>query len=269
MALGEVPHGYDQGRSLESRERPLSGKVALITGSSRDIGAAIAVYLAEEGVSILGNYLKNPKPAERTRMVIEQMDGFVEFIQADITVSQDRERIANTLDGSCGGKLDILVLNTSGNKDTARNVCVEGNNALVDMFLPKMREGGVIVLLQSVPGHFYDKLRELDKVPDFYEPIAKAKYEGEQLLRLRIPEFQDKGVSFIIVCPPVVEDTFNVRVGFRRMDKNSSFLKKHAEISDMLGLPRVVTTEDVGKKVVDIVIKCKDVPMGYVELFRP
>ena len=47
------PTGQD---NLENRERSLAGKVALITGSSRDIGAEIAKALAIEGVNIIGNY---------------------------------------------------------------------------------------------------------------------------------------------------------------------------------------------------------------------
>lgn len=247
----------------ETRERPLEGKVALITGSSRDIGAGIAIALAREGVQIIGNYREKGKRAEEVRQAIEKIGVYADFVQADITVPQDRERFGKALDESFGVKLDYLILNTSGNRETARQVCVEANSALVHEFLPRMNEGGKIILMQSVAGHLASQLRGLNKIPSFYDPIAEAKYEGEQLLRLRIPEFQEKNVSFILICPPEVEDTSNMRI-FKRLDKSVS--EKHAEISDMLGVPKTVTVRDVGQKVADL-LKRKDLPMGYVELF--
>lgn len=252
-----------EGSFVENRERPLRGKVALVTGSSRDIGAGIAVALAKEGVQIIGNYREKTRRAEDVIKEIEKMDVYTEFVQADITVPEERQKLEQTLDKSFGGKLDILVLNTSGTAQTARQVCVSANNALVDEFLPQMNEGGKIILMQSVPGHFASQLRGLNKMPSFYDSIAEAKYEGEQTLRSRRSEFQEKGVSLVVVCPPEVEDTSNMRI-FRRLDKSVS--DKHAEISDMLGIPKTVTTKDVGEKVAEL-LKRRDLPMGYVELF--
>lgn len=249
--------------ALENREKPLSGKVALVTGSSRDIGEAITLALVQEGVQIIGNYRDKKKRAEKVLMAIEQMDGRGDFVQADITIAQERERLQETLVESFGGKLDYLILNTSGNQETARLVCVEANNALIDEFLPHMNTGGRIILLQSVPGHYSKQLERLGKMPSFYDSIAQAKCEGEQLLRKRIPEYQEKGVSFVVVCPPEVEDTSNIRL-FKKYDVSVS--EKHAEISDMLGIPRTVTSKDVGEKVAEL-LKRKDLPQGYVELF--
>ncbi|MEK7534414.1 MAG: SDR family NAD(P)-dependent oxidoreductase [Patescibacteria group bacterium] len=252
--------------SIEGRERPLEREVALITGSSREIGAGTAIALAGEGVRIIGNHrdpsLGKAKRAEGVRMAIEQVGVQVDFVQADITVREDRERLGKALE-AFGGKLDFLILNTSGNAQTARQVCVEANNALVDEFLPRMNEGGRIILMQSVPGHFDPQLRGLGKMPSFYDPIAQAKYEGEQSLRARIPKLQEKGVNLLLVCPPEVEDTSNMRL-FRRLDKSIS--EKHAEISDMLGIPGSVTIDQVGQKVAEL-LKRKDLPSGYVELF--
>jgi len=255
--------GFDEKQGLENRERSLKGKVALITGSGRDIGGGIAIALAQEGVSIIGNYREKGKRAEGVAIEIQQMGGYADFVPADITVAEDRERLKRSLEGSFGGKLDYLILNTSGTGETARKVCVEANNSLIDELFPQMNEGGVIILMQSVPGHFAPQLGGLGKTPSFYDPIAEAKYEGEQLLRSRIPEFQEKGVSLVVVCPPEVEDTFNMRL-FRREDPLVS--QKHAEISDMLGIPRAVSINDVGQKVVEL-LKQPNLLEGYTEFF--
>lgn len=248
---------------VEKRERPLEGKIALITGSSRDIGAGIAVALAIEGVSVIGNYREKERRASDVNLAVRSKGGRIESVRADITNPDEREKLGLVLNESFGGKLDYLILNTSGNQQTARQVCVEANNGLADEFLSRMNEGGKIVLMQSIPARFAAQLRGLGKMPEFYDPIADAKHEGEQSLRKRIPEFREKGVSLIVVCPPEVSDSSNMRV-FQRRDKSIS--EKHAEISDMLGVPKTVTINDVGQKVSEL-LKRKVLPRGYVELF--
>lgn len=244
----------------ENRERPLAGKVTLITGSSRDIGAEIAIALAKEGVNVIGNYREKQKRAESVRQAISSLGVRTEFVQADITSNSGRNKLEQTLNNSFGGKLDILVLNASG---PSRNVNVDAANSLLDIFLPKMPKGGKIILMQSVPGHFEPQLKEGNKIPQFYKPIAQAKYEGEQSLRARIPEFRQKGVSFFLVCPPEVSETSNMKV-FQRYDAFVS--EKHAKMSAMLGLPNTVTIQEVGRKTIEL-LKIEGLPMGHVELF--
>lgn len=164
----------------ENRERPLEGKVGLITGSSRDIGASIAISLAEKGVNIVGNYREKKKRADVVEDQISQLGVESKFVEADITDEQGREKLKRTVE-SFGGKLDFLVLNASGKTADANVTAV---NALVDILLPKMEKGGKIVLMQSVPGHFQRELSNLREImPDFYIPIALSKFEGEQSLK--------------------------------------------------------------------------------------
>lgn len=244
----------------ENRERQLAGKIALITGSSRDIGASIAITLAKEGVNIIGNYREKKKRADAVENQISRLGFRSEFVEADITDEQDREKLKKTVE-SFGGNLDFLVLNASG-KTADTNVTAA--NALVDILLPEMKKGGKIVLMQSVPGHFQRELSNLRGImPDFYIPIALSKYEGEQSLKTRIKEFDKKGISLIVVCPPEVSDTFNMRL-FQRMDPQVS--AKHARISDLLGISRTVTKDEVSKKVAEL-LKREDLPIGHVELF--
>ena len=253
------PTGQD---NLENRERSLAGKVALITGSSRDIGAEIAKALAIEGVNIIGNYRNKKKRADEVQKTLRSFGVTSEFVQADITDEDDRNKLIETAQNLFGGKVDILVLNASG---PSRDINVNAANSLVDEFLPIMPKGSTIILMQSVPGHFEPQLEELFITPEFYRPIAKAKHEGEESLRSRLKEFKEKGISFIVVCPPEVSDTANMRVFKSRYDVLIS--DKQAKISEMLGLPGVVTKEQVGKKVAEL-LKRKDLPTGYVEFFR-
>lgn len=252
------PTGQD---NWENRERSLTGKVALITGSSRDIGAEIAKALAIEGAKIVGNYRDKKKRADEVQETIRSFGVTSEFVQADITNEDDRKKLKETAQNLFGGKLDILVLNASG---PSRDINVTAANSLVDMFLPIMPRGSIIVLMQSVPGHFEPQLNELNIISEFYRPIAKAKHEGEESLRSRLEEFKENGISFIVVCPPEVSNTANMKVFKYRYDALIS--DKQAKISGMLGLPSAVTKEQVGKKVAEL-LKRKDLPMGYVEFF--
>lgn len=246
---------------LESFKRPLTGKVALITGSSRDIGAEIAMALAKEGVNIFGNYRDKEKRATNVQTAISNINVPVKskFVQADITNEQDRKKLKDTLLNSFRGKLDFLILNASG---PTEEINVVANNALVDQFFPFMPRGSTIVFMQSVPGHFEQDYPDL--VPEFYQQIAKAKHAGEKSLISRAEEFKEKGINFIIICPPEVPDTSNMK-RFTRIDPQVS--EKHAKFSKMLGIPEIVSKKQVGEKVAKL-LRRKNLPIGYIEFFK-
>jgi 3-oxoacyl-[acyl-carrier protein] reductase len=90
-------------------ERPLDGKVALVTGASRGIGAAIAVTLARDGAKVVG--LDVPQAGEGLRSVAAEIDG--EAIELDITAVEAPQRIAERFTGS----LDVLVHNAGVTRD--------------------------------------------------------------------------------------------------------------------------------------------------------
>ncbi len=90
-------------------ERPLDGKVALVTGASRGIGAAIADVLARDGAKVVG--LDVPQAADDLRAVTGAIDG--EAIGIDITAEDAPKRIAERLSGG----VDIVVHNAGVTKD--------------------------------------------------------------------------------------------------------------------------------------------------------
>ena len=62
----------------------LEGKIAVITGASKGIGASIAKHFAAEGATVVINYAKSGQQAEDVGRVIEEQDGTAIEIQADV-----------------------------------------------------------------------------------------------------------------------------------------------------------------------------------------
>jgi 3-oxoacyl-[acyl-carrier protein] reductase len=86
------------------------GKVALITGSSRGIGKATALRLAEDRVNIIINYLSRHEEAGSTAQKIRKMGCKAFTFQADIRNFEETQKLVNfTVEKF--GKIDILVNN--------------------------------------------------------------------------------------------------------------------------------------------------------------
>lgn len=69
--------------------QPLKGKVAIVTGSSRGIGAAIAVKLAEDGAKVVVNYHSSKDKAEEVVGKIKEKGGEALAIKADVSSSSE------------------------------------------------------------------------------------------------------------------------------------------------------------------------------------
>ena len=95
----------------------LTGRAALITGSSRGIGRAIALQLARQGASIAVNYLSNEEAAKEVQETIRSYEGQVVLLQGDISVPEQAERVVDMAQEAFG-RLDILVNNAGFNRDT-------------------------------------------------------------------------------------------------------------------------------------------------------
>ena len=89
---------------------PLAGKVAIVTGSSRGIGAAIAARLASDGANVVVNYVNGAKHAEDVVNSINSLRPSAVAIKADAASVKDMQALLDqTL--STFGRVDILVLN--------------------------------------------------------------------------------------------------------------------------------------------------------------
>jgi 3-oxoacyl-[acyl-carrier protein] reductase len=100
--------------------KPLENKLAPVTGSSRGIGAAIAVRLAAEGAHVIVNYAASRARAEQVVSEITKAGGHAEDVQADLSTVEGTKAltasVGKVFGGKFGGRLDILV-NNAGTVD--------------------------------------------------------------------------------------------------------------------------------------------------------
>jgi 3-oxoacyl-[acyl-carrier protein] reductase len=90
--------------------KKLTGKVAIVTGASKGIGAAIATHLAAEGAAVVVNYASSKEGADRVVGEITGTGGKALAVRADLSKEADVRRLfAETKQAF--GKLDILVNN--------------------------------------------------------------------------------------------------------------------------------------------------------------
>ncbi len=101
--------GDEESPAPEDADRPLTGRTALVTGSARGIGEAVAAALARDGAEVV--VLDVPQAEEDARRVAERIGGSVLLL--DMTAADAGARIAEALPGG----LDVLVHNAGITRD--------------------------------------------------------------------------------------------------------------------------------------------------------
>ncbi|MET3291882.1 UNVERIFIED_CONTAM: acetoacetyl-CoA reductase [Brevibacillus sp. OAP136] len=118
-------------KKLAELNKPLQGKVALVTGGSRGIGAEIAKELALHGATIVVNYVSNAERAEQVVHEIYEYNQNVSAIQGDVSKTEDIARLCDEI-LEAHGTIDILINNAGITRDSRfLNMTEEAWNAVI------------------------------------------------------------------------------------------------------------------------------------------
>jgi 3-oxoacyl-[acyl-carrier protein] reductase len=223
----------------------LQGKVALITGSSKGIGAAIAQRLAADGASVVINYSRSAAPAESLTQRIQSEGGKAVAVQADLSNPAEIPKLI-TATKQAFGRLDILINNAGVYKflpleaitvehiDKHFNLNVKAlllvTQAAVPLFGP---EGGVVINISSIVS--------VNPAP------ASAVYAGTKaavdvITRVLAMELGPKNIRVVGVSPGVT-----VTEGLDAMEEMDEATQKYAISRTPLG--RLGKPQDIANAV--------------------
>lgn len=186
----------------------LTGRRALVTGSSRGVGSDTVRYFAEAGADVVINFRNKAPRAEKLAAQLQELGVRAITQGADLTDEASVQSMMDTIRTEYGG-LDILVLNASGGmesgmaEDYALQLNRDAQLRVLDAALPLMGEGSRVVFVTSHQAHF---IRTTPTMPE-YEPVARSKRAGEDALRERIPALAEKGIGFVVVSGDMIEGT--------------------------------------------------------------
>jgi NAD(P)-dependent dehydrogenase (short-subunit alcohol dehydrogenase family) len=179
-------------------------KTALVTGSSRGIGSAIAIRLAKDGYKVLIHCAGNMERAQQVRATIEQSGGQCEILTANLVDPAEAMQLAKK-----AGAVDVLVLNASVQfktpwKDISLQACYEQLNCnfvssmvLIQQLVPHMQQQkwGRVVAIGSV--------QEAKPHPDMLVYSASKAAQTNMVQSLAVQLAAD-GVTVNNVAPGVI-----------------------------------------------------------------
>ncbi|MDQ0881920.1 SDR family oxidoreductase [Peribacillus sp. V2I11] len=229
-------------------ENRLDGKVALVTGSSRGIGRAIAEQLADLGAKVVINYSGSAHKADEAVQGIKEKGGEAVAIQADISqVSQILNLFEETVQAF--GKVNILVNNaglmmnkplseaTEEDFDNQFAVNVKGTFFACQQALKYMEvDGRIVNISTSVIGQMFPS----------YSMYAGTKGAVEQFTRHLSKEFGPKRITINAIAPgPVNTELFKVGKSEQQIEgmKKMSAFGRLGETDDIANVVSFLVSE--------------------------
>ena len=224
----------------------LIGKVVLVTGGSRGIGAAVAVMMAKAGATVALTYSKNKKDADRTADRVARLGGECLVIRANVSKqSEVLGAVKSTIDHF--RKIDILVNNagiwkrgaigsmTEQQWDETLDVNLKGTFLFCNAVVPfmKKRKSGKIINIASTAGQ---------RGEPYYSHYAASKGGMIAFTKAIAAELAPYGIMANCVSP-----------GWVFTDMTSDILgnrKKIGPINELIPRGRVATPEEIAGPVV-------------------
>ena len=218
----------------------LTEKVALVTGGSRGIGAAIAKRLAADGASVSITYAKDASAASAVVKAIERAGGKAIAIQADATnagaVEAAVEKTVATF-----GRLDVLVNNagtaipktfeetTLAEMDRVFDINVRGVLATTQAALKHMKSGGRIIMIGSCVG-------ERAMTPGLV-PYSATKGAVKMFTQGLSREVGSRGITVNNIQPGPIDTDLNPAAGdWAAPQKANTALDRYGSVDEVAAL---------------------------------
>lgn len=227
----------------------LKDKVALVTGSSRGIGRAIALRFADHGVHIVINYLRKRSEAESTAKLIRDRGNRCLVVKANVAEDADIEAMFKAIEEEFG-RLDILVSNaasgvlkpswqlTSRHFQWAMDINARALLPLSQQAARLMKNGGHIIAVSSLGA-----VRAIEN----YAAVGASKAALESLARHLAVEMAPCGINVNVVQAGAVDTE-----ALKHFPNREQILKTTLE---RIPMGRLVTPEDVADVVL---LLCSD-----------
>jgi enoyl-[acyl-carrier protein] reductase III len=194
--------------SMTPNTLPFENKIALITGSGRGIGRAIALHFAHLGADIVVNFFRNRAPAEETAAAIGALGRRAVALKANIGEIEQLDRLFDEAGAAFGG-LDFLIHNAASGFnhpvmaqrpkgwDWSMNINARSLLFMAQRAAPLMepRGGGAIVSISSPGG---------GRVLPDYVAVGASKAALEALTRYLAIELAPKNIVVNAVSPGIV-----------------------------------------------------------------
>ena len=215
-----------------------NGKVALVTGASRGIGAAIAERLGREGYAVVVNYSGSAAAAEAVVRKIEQAGGRGFVAQGDVSDPKAVARMFDAAEAAFGG-VDVLVNNAGIMKLGA---IAQNDDALFDQQISVNLKGTFNALREAAR-----RLRAGGRIVNFstsvvglhlenYGVYAATKAAVEALTQILAKELRGRSITVNVVAPgPTATDLF-------LNGKSQELIERLAKMNP---LERLGTPEDI------------------------
>jgi 3-oxoacyl-[acyl-carrier protein] reductase len=218
----------------------LEGKIALITGGSRGIGAAIAKRLAADGANVAITYTKGAEAAASIVKEIECAGGKAIAIQADAT-DADASKAAVEKTVATFGRLDVLVNNagtaipktfeetTLEELDRLIDVNVRGTFVATQAALKHMKSGGRIIMIGSCVG-------ERAMTPGLV-PYAATKGAVKMFTQGLSREVGTRGITVNNIQPGPIDTDLNPAAGdWATPQKANTALDRYGSVDEVAAL---------------------------------
>ena len=218
----------------------LKGEVALVTGGSRGIGAAIAKRLAADGANVAITYAKDAESASAVVKAVEGFGGKAVAIQAD---AANAEAVKSAVEKAVAalGKLDVLVNNagtaipkpfieaTLEELDHILNLNVRGVFVTTQAALKRMNDNGRIILIGSCVG-------EKNMTPGL-AAYAATKGAVKMFAQSLSREVADRGITVNNVQPGPIDTDLNPAAGdWATPQISATALKRYGKVDEVAAL---------------------------------